>query len=135
MARLHGKDWSTTVNAVEMGTTGQTSTVNVPIDTAEVTAAADSSKEYLEGDYGWDASIDGYADFGAGLSDDTLFGFIGSGEQAYVWKADDGAVSATNPSYSGNVILTSYSLTAGVGDGVTFSARLTGNGDLSRATG
>jgi len=134
MARLHGKDWSTTVNAVEMSTTGQTSGFNVSVDTAEVTAAGDSSKEHLEGDYGWDASLDGYADFGAGLSDVTLFGFVGAGEQAYVWKADDGAVGAANPSYSGNVILTSYSLTAGVGDGVSYSAGLIGNGNIARAT-
>ena len=132
MARLHGKDWSTTVNAVEHSTTGQTSSFNISIDTAEVTAAADTSKEYLEGDYGWDASIDGYADFGAGLQDATDFAMIGAGEQAYVWKADDGAVGATNPSYTGNVFLTSYSLSAGVGDGVTFSSSYIGKGDISR---
>ena len=132
MARLHGKDWSTTVNAVEMSTTGQTSNLNISIDTAQVTAAADTSHEYLEGDYGWDVSIDGYADFGTGLQDITTFGFIGNGEQAVIWKPDDGAVATTNPSYTGNAILTSYSLSAGVGDGVTASQSYIGNGNVAR---
>lgn len=135
MARVHGKNWHSTVNSVAMSTTGQSHTLNINVDTSDVTAAVDTSKEFVVGDYGWDVSIDGAADFGTSLQDATLFALVGAGvETAWLWNPSTSTTATTNPKYSGNAILTSYSLTSGVSDAVTFSSSFLGNGDLARTT-
>lgn len=136
MARVHGKNWYSTFNSVDMSATGQTHTLNINRDTAEVTAANDTSKEFVVGDYGWDISMDGACDFGTSLQDATMFAAIVTDgtEEAWVWNPDTSTTATTNPQYSGNAILTSYSISAGVGDAVTYSASATGNGALTRTT-
>jgi predicted secreted protein len=136
MARVHGKNWHSLLNSVGIDATGQTITMNINADTSEVTAADDTSKEYVVGNYGWDISVDGAADFGTSLQDATMFAQIVTDgtEEAWVFNPDTATSATTNPQYTGNVIATSYSITAGVGDAVTFSYSAIGNGNLARTT-
>ena len=134
MAKLHGKAFDTTINSTSFEEYVNSVTLGVSIDTAEVTCASDTAKEYLEGNYGWNYDIGGPADFATDTSDEELFGYIGAGEQAVTWYPNGSTTATTNPEYSGNAIMTSYSISAGVGDAITYSASFIGNGALARTT-
>ena len=130
----HGKDFVLTIGGTAMNTGTNTCSISMDRDTAEVTVAADSAKTFVGGDYtcGW--SIGGPCDFTDTTgTDEVLFGYFDGGADAWVFMADDGGVGATNPSYTQNAILTNYTISAGVGDAVTWTASAQGTSTVVRA--
>ena len=98
------------------------------IETAETTAFGATSKSYIVGLRDatlsvsgiWDATVDGY--------------FIGTepASRSFIYgPAGDGS---GNVKYSGEALLTSYSISNPVGDVVTFSADFQVTGDVTRGT-
>jgi hypothetical protein len=98
------------------------------IETAEVTAFGATSKSYIVGlrdasisvSGTWDATVDGYFIGTEPASRSFIFGPAGS--------------TSGNVKYTGEAILTNYSVSAGVGDAVTFSADFQVTGDVTRGT-
>ena len=73
-------------------------------------------------------------DYAAGAIDATLWPLLGVSTPIIV-RSQSGAVSVTNPQWAGNVLLESYMPVGGsVGDLVTGSVTLPGNGPLARTT-
>lgn len=98
-------------------------------DTAEVTTFGDSSKEYVVGlkdstisiSGSWDATADGY-----------LAGIVGGAAGSFQYGP--AGTTGGNIKYTGEAICTSYSVTAPVGDKVSFSAEFQVTGAVTRGT-
>jgi len=98
------------------------------IETGETTAFGSTSKSFVVGlrdatisvSDNWDATVDGYLIGTEPASRSFVFGPAGS--------------TGGNIKYSGECILTNYSIGAPVGDTVTFSANLQVTGDVTRGT-
>ena len=114
------RDISNTVTSVDFPET---------LDTAETTAFGSSAKSYIVGLTDatisvsgiWDATVDGYIAGGAEpASRSFVFGPAGS--------------TAGNVKYTGEAIVTSYSISNPVGDVVTYSLDLQVTGAISRTT-
>jgi len=114
------RDISNTVTSVDFPET---------LDTAETTAFGSSAKSYIVGLTDatisvsgiWDATVDGYIAGGAEpASRSFVFGPAGS--------------TAGNVKYTGEAIVTSYSISNPVGDVVTYSLDLQVTGSITRTT-
>jgi hypothetical protein len=114
------RDISNTVTSVDFPDT---------IDTAETTAFGSTAKSYIVGLTDatlsisgiWDATVDGYLSGGAEpASRSFVFGPAGS--------------TAGNVKYTGEAIVTSYSISNPVGDVVTYSLDLQVTGAVTRTT-
>jgi predicted secreted protein len=114
------RDISNTVTSVDFPET---------LDTAETTAFGSSAKSYIVGLTDatisvsgiWDATVDGYIAGGAEpASRSFVFGPAGS--------------TASNIKYTGEAIVTSYSISNPVGDVVTYSLDLQVTGAITRTT-
>lgn len=99
------------------------------LDTAETTAFGSSAKSYIVGLTDatisvsgiWDATVDGYINGGAEpASRSFVFGPAGS--------------TVSNVKYTGEAIVTSFSISNPVGDVVTFSLDLQVTGAITRGT-
>ena len=98
------------------------------IDTAETTAFGATSKSYIVGLRDatisvsglWDATVDGYIIGTEPATRSFIFGPAGS--------------TSSNVKYTGECILTSYSVSNPVGDVVTFSLDLQVTGNVTRGT-
>ena len=114
------QDISNTVTSVDFPET---------LDTAETTAFGSSAKSYIPGLTDatisisgiWDATVDGYIAGGAEpASRSFIFGPAGS--------------TASNVKYTGEAIVTSFSISNPVGDVVTYSLDLQVTGAITRGT-
>ena len=98
------------------------------IDTAETTAFGATSKSYIVGLRDatismsglWDATVDGYIIGTEPATRSFIFGPAGS--------------TSSNVKYTGECILTNYSISYPVGDVVTFSLDLQVTGNVTRGT-
>ncbi len=98
------------------------------IETAETTAFGATSKAYIVGLRDatasisgiWDATVDGY--------------FIGTEPASRSFVYGPAGNTSGNVKYSGECILTNYSLSGPVGDVVTYSADFQVTGDVTRGT-
>lgn len=136
MAKFIYKDASLVLNSVDLSDHVVSLTLDVSADLQEDHAMGDSTKTRLVGLKDWSVSIDFRQDFAASEVDATLWGIMnGAVAVPIVIKPTSAAVSATNPSYSGNVVLESYPPLGGsVGDIAGTSVSLQAAGDLTRAT-
>lgn len=127
-------DVSLTVNSVDLSDKVQSATINYQSDTVEDTAMGDSARSYTGGLKSWSVDVKWHQDYAAGEVDATLFSIVGS-SVAFIGKPTSGSVTATNPSFTGNVILTNYTPISGsVGDGHQVSSTFQGVGALTRNT-
>ena len=94
-----------------------------------------NSKQRIAGLKDWSVDVELNQDFAAASVDATLFPLVGAAAFAIEIRPDAGAVSATNPKFTGNALLESYPPISGsVGELATVSITLQGDGDLTRAT-
>lgn len=84
----------------------------------------------------WSLSVTFKQSFVAGKVDATLFGIYNTGNVvAIILRPEKGAKSATNPEFTGDVVLESYSpLGQSVGDFHTAPVQLAAAGNLTRTT-
>ena len=84
----------------------------------------------------WTLSITLKQNFAASKVDATLFGIYNSGDPAAITiRPDQKAKAATNPEYTGSVVLESYApLGQSVGDFHAASVQFAAAGDLTRST-
>lgn len=111
--------------------------VSIDYSAAELddTAMGDSSTSRIAGLKDWSVSVEFNQDYAAGAVDATLFSLVGAAAFAVIVKPNGGTTSATNPSFTGNAILTGYNPVSGaVGDLAAASASFAGSGTLARAT-
>ena len=107
-------------------------TVNYSAELQDSTAMGDDTRERLGGLKDWSIDVEFNQDFAASQVDATLFPLVGTTFTVAV-RPTSGAISATNPEYTGTGILESYPpLGGGVGDLATTSITIQSAGKLNR---
>jgi predicted secreted protein len=123
------------INSVNLSSYVRSVTINYGAEMLEKTAMSANSKQRIAGLKDWSVDIEFNQDFAAASVDATLFPLVGAASFPIEIRPDAGAVSATNPKYTGNALLESYPPISGsVGELATVSITLQGDGDLTRAT-
>jgi hypothetical protein len=124
---LAGDDFSDAIAAV---------TFDITAAEQEVTAFGDTFVQRISGLKDASITLDFHQDFGASAVDATLEPLIGE-TVAIVVKPTGEAVSATNPTYTGTFLVTSYSPFSGsVGDLATLSVTFPlASGEVVRGDG
>lgn len=134
MASFAFTDAKVTVNGVDLSTYVRQATINVSAAELEDTAMGDTFRSRVAGLKDWSVNLEFNQDFAAAAVDATLWPLLGTTTVVTV-KATSAANSATNPQYSGSVLVSQYNpLTNGVGDLATTSVTWQGAGTLSRLT-
>ena len=135
MATFCFNDCHVTINAVDLSDHVKSVTFDISANALDETAMADTTIHRIVGMKDWSVSVDFMQDFAAAKVDATLWAvYNGGAAVTIIVRPDSDAVGATNPNYTGSVVLTSYSpITGGVGDLATTSVTFEGAGALSRA--
>lgn len=123
-----------TVNSVDLSDDANSLTLDLSVDELEDTAFGDSYKSRIGGlkDSSW--SIDFNQDFASSQVDATLFPLLGT-VVTVATKPVNTTTAATNPQYSGSVLIAKYSPYGNkVGELAGSSVQWPGAGTVSRAT-
>jgi hypothetical protein len=123
-----------TVNAIDLSTKSNSVTLNYEIDSVEVTAFGDGGHKFTGGLQNNSVDIEFMQDFAASLTEATIFPLVGT-TTTLIIRADSGAVSATNPTYTiSNAFLAAHTPVAGaIGELMMTSLSFTG-GTLVKTT-
>ena len=134
MALLVFKDASVVVNSVDLSDHVRSVAIKYEADTIESTAMSATTKTRISGLLDWSIDVEFAQDYAAAKVDATLFSLIGAAAFTITVKPTSGAVSATNPSFSGSALLANYEPVSGkVGDLGTAKASFKAAGVLTRA--
>lgn len=134
MAKFVATDYTIEIESTDFSDSIAAATLEISTDEQETTAFGADYRTRIAGLKDASISLDFHQDFGASSVDATLFPLLGSAV-AFSITPTSGTVSATNPSYSGTAIVTSYSPFANsVGDLATFSVTWPVSGAVTRAT-
>lgn len=117
-----------TVNAIDLSAKSNSVTLNYEVDSVEVTAFGDGGHKFTGGLQNNSVDIEFMQDFAASLVEATIYPLVGT-TTTLVIRADSGAVSVTNPTYTitgaflaahtpvagaiGELMMTSLSFTGG----------------------
>ena len=136
MAELVYKNAHLTINAVDLSDHVRSLTLTHSAEMGDKTAMSNNSRRRIAGLKDWNIAVEFNHDFAAAKIDATLNGLVGAASFPIIMRPDAGAVSATNPQYTGSALLESYPVVqGGVGDApATTSITMPGDGDLARAT-
>lgn len=135
MATFHFRNASVTINTVDLSDHVRSVTLTHTADTLDETAMGDTFRNRIAGLQDWSLDVEFLSDFANAEIDHTLNALVGAAPFAVILKADAGATSATNPKWTGNVLLESYPIIDGtVGDLAVVRVRFVGAGTLTRGT-
>lgn len=135
MATFVYRDARVEINGVVLSDHVRQATVKHGANEVDDTAMGANSQSRLSGLKDWSIEVEFNQDFAAANVDATLFALVGAAPFAIKVRPTTAAISATNPEYQGNCILSDYQPLGGsVGDLATASATFMGDGDLTRAT-
>jgi len=132
MAKFVTTDYSITLDSTDFSNSIASVTLELTAETQETTAFGDTARTRVSGLKDGSLSIDFHQDFGASSVDATFFPLLGTSIPFEIKPLSD-AVSATNPAYSGNCIVTQYSpFDSSVGDLATLSVSWELTGPVTR---
>ena len=136
MAKFVFKNAHLTVNAVDLSARIESLTLTVTAETPETTAMSDGTRQRVASYIDWSFDVTFRQDFigpATNAVDSTLFGLVGAAEFAIIIRPDAAVKGATNPEFTGNALLASYSPMGGsVGDVAAAPASFMGTGVLAR---
>lgn len=123
-----------TINAVDLSTKSNSVTLNYEIDSIEVTAFGGAGHKFTGGLQNNSVEIEMLQDFAASLTEATVFPLVGT-QTTLILRADAGAVSVTNPTYTlTDCYLAAHTpIAGGVGELMMSSLTFTG-GTLVKTT-
>ena len=125
---------SITINSVDLSSYVTSITLSQSADNLEDTAMGDTSRSYIGGLTSGTVDIEFNADFAASKTEATVFPLVGT-STAVVIKPVAASVSATNPSYTFNAIVTEWdTLNGSVGEIATHSVSWPITGAITKAT-
>lgn len=126
------KNASVTVNSVDLSAYVTSVTVDYKVDEVETTAMGATGHTYTAGLQSSSIVVNLNQDFAATKVEATVFPLVGTTTTVVV-KADSGAVSATNPSYTcSGFLANSQPIQGAVGE--LAAMQLTFNGSITKAT-
>jgi len=108
-------------------------TVNYSAELQDNTAMSDTTRSRLGGLKDWSMEVEFHDDFAAGKVNVTLWSKVGS-TCVVLMRPDAGALSATNPNFTGTSILESLPVGGTLGEMAATTATFQSAGTLSRAT-
>lgn len=129
MARTHGKDADVSFDSVAIEDELNSVTLNFEVPEADITAFADAWQNFLAGKPTLTIDAAGSWDPASSQGDATIFGELGLEGEEYDVEPD----GATG--YNGYAIVTSYSITAQVNAGISYTLGLRHNGGSAAADG
>lgn len=134
MAKFYAQDYKITVGTAVLSTSLASVTLDITTDEVETTAFGSTYRTRIGGLKDASVSLDFHQDFGAGSIDSLLFPLLGS-TVAIKIAPTSGTVTATNPQYEFDALVTQYQPFAGaVGDLATLSVTWPVSGAVTRAT-
>ena len=135
MAVFAFTDASVTINSVDLSDHVRSVSLSLTAEELDTTAmSATGYRTRAGGLKDGSLTVEFTQDFASSEIDATFNGIIGT-VVAFVVKPTSGSVSSTNPSYSGNVLITEYMpLANAVGDLATVSMTFPTSGAVTRAT-
>ncbi len=123
-----------TINSVDLSTKGNSVTLNYEVDSVEVTAFGMSGHQFTGGLQNLSVEIALMQDFAASLTEATIFPLVGT-TTTLVIRADSGAVSATNPTYTvSNAFLAAHTPVAGATGELMMTTLTFTGGTLAKTT-
>ena len=134
MAKFYAQDYKVTIGTNVLSTSIASVTLDITTDDLETTAFGSTYRTRIGGLKDASVSFDFHQDFGAGAVDSLLFPLMGSTVAVKISPTST-AVSATNPEYRFDALVTQYQPFAGaVGDLATLSVTWPVSGEVVRGT-
>lgn len=135
MAKLVTNNYNILVNGVDFSDHLAACEFSITVDEQETTAFGSGYRSRIGSLKDASVTLSWHQDYGAASVDATLFPLLGS-VATVVAKPTSGSVSATNPSYTGVFLVSSYSVINGsVGDLATFDTTWNiASGSVTRGT-
>lgn len=134
MARIVLTDAGVVLGGVDLSDHIAQVEVNQTFDEVETTAFGDGGRTRVAGLEDSSITLSFHQDFAAASVDDTINPLVGGTAAFEIYPAGT-TVSATNPKYSGTVLLTEWSPVSGtVGDLLTADVTWPVSGQVTRAT-
>jgi hypothetical protein len=127
-------DYNIKINGVDYSANLTQAELSLEADDVETTAFGSTYRNRIAGLKQGSLNLQFNQDFGASGLDSVLFPLLGTAATVII-KPTSTAVSATNPTYTFNALVTSYTPISGsVGDLATFSVTWPVAGTVTRAT-
>lgn len=134
MAVFVATDYNIKINGVDYSANLTQAELSLEADDVEVTAFGSTYRSRIGGLKQGSLNLQFNQDFGASGLDSVIFPLLGTAATVII-KPTSTAVSATNPTYTFNALVTSYTpISASVGDLATFSVTWPVSGTVTRAT-
>ena len=134
MAKFVATDYSITINGTSFSTSLAAATLDITSEEQDVTSFGSTFRSRIGGLKDATLSLDFHQDFAAASVDATLFPLLGT-QATVVIKPTAGTVSATNPTYSFNCLVTQYQpFASSIGDLASLSVSWPVSGAVTRAT-
>lgn len=134
MATFTINDASIVINSVDLSDHCKSVSINYEAESVDDTHMGDLTRLMIGGMLSYSIDVEFSQDYAAGKVDATLFPLVGQ-TTPIVIKATSAAVSATNPSFSATVLLTTYSPVSGaIGDKASTTVAFVPASTLVRAT-
>jgi hypothetical protein len=134
LAKFYAQDYKVTIGTAVISDDIASVTLDITSDEVETTAFGSSYRTRIGGLKDASVSLDFHQDFGAGAVDSLLFPLMGSTVAVKI-APTSGTVTATNPEYRFNALVTQYQPFAGaVGDLATLSVTWPVSGEVVRGT-
>lgn len=134
MAIFVATDYNVTINGQNYSANLTQAELAIEADDVETTAFGSTFRTRIGGLKSASVNFQFNQDFGASGLDSVFFPLLGT-QATVVIKPTGTAVSATNPTYTFNALVTQYTpISASVGDLATFSVSWPVSGTVTRAT-
>jgi hypothetical protein len=121
------------INSVDLSDHVRSFELNMESNSVDTTAMGDTWATEIGGTKSAGLNIEWYNDHAASETDVTLFPLLGT-VVSFEVRSDAGAVSTTNPSYSGSVHVNGHSMGGTHGDAAMITVTYPTSGTVTRAT-
>jgi hypothetical protein len=134
LAKFVATDYKVTINGQNLSTSLASVELPIEIDEQETTAFGSEWRTRIAGLKSGSITLEFHQDFAAGALDSILWPLLGTNATVVV-SPTSGTVTSSNPSYSGQFLVSQYTPYAStVGDLATVSVTWSLSGALTRAT-
>jgi hypothetical protein len=134
LAKFVATDYKVTINGGTVSSSLASVELPIEVDEQETTAFGSSWRTRIAGLKSGSITLEFHQDFAAGALDSILYPLLGTNATVVVVPTS-GTVTASNPSYTGTFLVTSYTPFAStVGDLATVGITWPLTGELTRAT-
>jgi hypothetical protein len=134
LAKFYAQDYKVTIGTTVLSSSIASVTLDITTDEVETTAFGSSYRTRIGGLKDASVSLDFHQDFGAGAVDALLFPLMGSTVAVKI-APTSGTVTATNPEYRFDALVTQYQPFANaIGDLASLSITWPVSGEIVRGT-